>query len=38
MKRHRKMSIIGFVLFCMVFAGWNSGFCQQSEIKAPLYY
>ena len=36
MKHHSKMSIIGFVLLGMVFAGWNSGFCQQSEIKAPL--
>jgi hypothetical protein len=30
------MTIIGFVLLCLLFVVSNSGFCQQSEIKAPL--
>ena len=36
MKQNSKLSIIGFALLCMVLVGANSGYCQQSEIKAPL--
>ena len=36
MKQKSKITIFGFVLLTMVFVGWNSGYCQQSEIKAPL--